>query len=114
MIRLLICNDSLRLYDVVPDQHKATAIAMRTGNLIGAGERSTAQHAAWVGIKATAVIMAAVAAVLYTGRRTFSTLFTKDEDVIGLAVDILSVIPLFAFLDGTVCPARASFPTFPQ
>lgn len=79
----------------------AMAAVTRVGNLIGAGDRQAAQHAAWVALAMGAGVMT-VSALAFVGlRHALPGVYTDDPVVLVFAATILPVAGAFQLFDGT-------------
>jgi MATE family multidrug resistance protein len=78
------------------------ATVTRVGNLIGAGDRHAAQHAAWVALAMGAAVMA-FSAITFVALRDVLPRFYADADplVLTLAASALPIAGAFQLLDGT-------------
>ncbi len=76
------------------------ASVTRVGNLLGAGESSDAQRAAWVALGTGAGIMGFSALLFWFGRNHLPRLYTADPAVILAAAAILPVAAAFQIVDG--------------
>jgi MATE family multidrug resistance protein len=74
--------------------------AVRVGNLIGAGERERAQHAAHVALGLGAAVMLLSATAFVGLRWILPTLYTGDTAVIAVAASILPIAAAFQLFDG--------------
>lgn len=78
------------------------ACATRVGNLLGAGRRDEAQHAAWAGLTIGAGAMLAFAGTFLALRHQLPKIFVTDaEEVVALAALILPIAAAFQLFDGT-------------
>ena len=80
--------------------------ATRVGNLLGAGEREAAQHAAHVAFALGAAVMACCALVFLVGRHALPSLYLGDSEdgskakVLMLAAQVLPIAAAFQLFDG--------------
>ncbi len=72
----------------------------RVGNLLGAGEREQAQHAAHVAFGMGAATMAVCALIFLIGRHALPGLYTEDAAVLELAARVLPIAAAFQLFDG--------------
>lgn len=79
----------------------ALAAVTRVGNLIGAGDRPAAQHAAWVALAMGAGVMTVSATTFIGLRHVLPGFYSDDPLVLGLAAAILPIAGTFQLLDGT-------------
>lgn len=78
------------------------ATATRVGNLIGAGDRSGAQRAAWTGVRLGALGMGLFAGLFLVGRGQLPRLFLGNgaPEVAALTTAILPIAAAFQIFDG--------------
>ena len=76
-------------------------VAVRVGNLIGAGRLEDAQRAAWLGIAMGAGFMTLSAVGFVVGRGALPRLYTPDLAVIAASAAILPIAGAFQVFDGT-------------
>jgi MATE family multidrug resistance protein len=74
--------------------------AVRVGNLLGAGERAAAQHAAHVAFGLGGAVMLLSATVFVGLRWVLPGLYTGDDAVIAMAASILPIAAAFQLFDG--------------
>jgi MATE family multidrug resistance protein len=74
--------------------------AVRVGNLLGAGERGRAQHAAHVALGLGAAVMLLSAGAFVGLRWLLPALYTGEAAVIALAASILPIAAAFQLFDG--------------
>jgi len=79
----------------------AQGTAVRVGNLIGAGEITQSQRAAWLGIAMGAGFMTLSAVGFVIGRDLLPRLYTPELAVIAGAAAILPIAGAFQVFDGT-------------
>jgi MATE family multidrug resistance protein len=79
----------------------AQGTAVRVGNLIGAGEITQSQRAAWLGIAMGAGFMTLSAVGFVIGRDLLPRLYTPELAVIAAAAAILPIAGAFQVFDGT-------------
>ncbi len=76
------------------------AAVTRVGNLLGAGDRSGAQRAAWVAMGLGGGVMAVSGVALFLGRRVVPLAYSDDRAVIALCAAILPIAGAFQLSDG--------------
>jgi MATE family multidrug resistance protein len=79
----------------------AQGTAVRVGNLIGAGEITQSQRAAWLGIAMGAGFMTLSAVGFVIGRDVLPRLYTPEAAMIAAAAAILPIAGAFQVFDGT-------------
>ncbi|KAJ1896634.1 ethionine resistance protein [Kickxella alabastrina] len=70
-----------------------SATATRIGNALGQGKHRRARYAAYVSISTGYIVGIVCSTILFTHRRTWGYIFSKDEDVVALCAKLM---PLFA------------------
>jgi len=78
----------------------SSAAAVRVGQEIGAGRPARARNAGWTAIFMGASFMACSAFVLWAFGHGILALFTKDENVIALGMQLLFLAAVFQIADG--------------
>jgi len=78
----------------------STAAAVRVGHAIGRGDPRGARAAGWAALGLTTALMTASATLLALAPRPLVTLFTRDPDVIRIAIGLLLVAAVFQLFDG--------------
>jgi len=76
------------------------AAVTRVGNLIGAGRRREAQHAAWVAFGMGAFAMGVAALAFALLRRELPHLYTSELEVVALCAVVLPIAAAFQVFDG--------------
>lgn len=85
-----------------------SAITIRVGHRLGAGDAAGARHAAWTGVGLAAAVMAVSAVVMVVGRHGIADLYADDAAVVALAATLLLYAAVFQVADGIqVCTAGA-------
>jgi MATE family multidrug resistance protein len=75
-------------------------VVTRVGNLIGEGDPSGAQRAAWVGFALGGGVMSISAAAFVFGRRFLPSLYTSDPAIIATCAALLPIAAAFQLFDG--------------
>lgn len=78
----------------------ASATAVRVGNAMGRRDPEGANAAGWTGVGVSAAFMTMAAIVFWTLPRPIASIFTRDPQVLSLAVSLLLIAAVFQFFDG--------------
>jgi len=78
----------------------ASATAVRVGNAVGRRDPEGANAAGWTGVGVSAAFMSMAAVVFWTLPHPIASIFTRDPQVLSLAVSLLLIAAVFQFFDG--------------
>ncbi len=76
------------------------AISARVGNSIGKGRPEEARFRGYIGVAISTFFMICTASVLVLFPETISSIYTNDEEVIAIAVQLLAFAAIFQISDG--------------
>src|SRR5690606_3459870 len=76
------------------------AATTRVGNLLGAGDRGSAQRAAWVAFGLGGAVMLGFALLFVAGRSAIPAWYSTDGAVITLAAGVVPIVAAFELFDG--------------
>ncbi len=79
----------------------ASAAAVRVGHAVGAGDARRAVQAGWTALALGAVVMVAIAVLLFAWPEPMLRSFTTDTRVIDIGVGLLAIAAAFQLFDGT-------------
>lgn len=78
----------------------AMATTVRVGRAAGQGDPVAVRRSGWTGIGLALAVQAVTAAVLLTMPRWIARIYTEDQAVLGVAVQLLMLAAIFQFSDG--------------
>jgi multidrug resistance protein, MATE family len=78
----------------------SSAGAVAVGHALGRGDGAQAKRAGWIAIAMAAAFMAAMVLAMVAAPRVLLGTFTKNTDVLAIAVPLLSVAAVFQVFDG--------------
>jgi MATE family multidrug resistance protein len=78
----------------------ASASAVRVGHALGAGDPLRARRAGWTALAIGCLLMLALGAVLLAFREPLLRIFTDDERLIAVGVQLLAIAAGFQLFDG--------------
>lgn len=78
----------------------SSAGAVAVGHAIGRSDAQAARRAGWIAISIAALFMSAMILVMVSIPRTLLGVFTKNSDVLAIAVPLLFVAAVFQIFDG--------------